>query len=221
MAQQDIRYDLNGLLLLDRERRGRMRRWPPTATGWPLPRAWPRTAPRRIPPGSHHPAAQDRCSELSNACSSDGDEPVTACEIGAHAGASPASATCRHRQSKVVARQFPDYNRVIPAGAAERRLEVAREDPARLPCSRAAILLREVAQGCVCVGGADGRLAVSCSNTDQEEAAGGGSRSTTSGDVASTSASTSPYLLDVPRRTSVSDDRHPRPRAMPELELRL
>ena len=32
MAQQDIRYYLNGMLLVDRQGR-RCRRWPPTATG--------------------------------------------------------------------------------------------------------------------------------------------------------------------------------------------
>jgi DNA polymerase-3 subunit beta len=69
--------------------------------------------------------------------------------------------------SKLVEGKFPDYQRVIPQGY-KNSFEISREE--LIGClSRAAILTNEKFKGVRCVVG-DGSLKISCTNTDQEEA---------------------------------------------------
>ena len=69
--------------------------------------------------------------------------------------------------SKLVEGKFPDYNRVIPSGY-KNMFSIAREE--LIGClQRAAILTNEKFKGVRCVVG-DGSLKISCTNTDQEEA---------------------------------------------------
>jgi DNA polymerase III subunit beta len=69
--------------------------------------------------------------------------------------------------SKLVEGKFPDYNRVIPQGY-KNAFSIAREE--LIGClQRAAILTNEKFKGVRCVVG-DGSLKISCTNTDQEEA---------------------------------------------------
>ena len=69
--------------------------------------------------------------------------------------------------SKLVEGKFPDYNRVIPTGY-KNNFSISREE--LIGClQRAAILTNEKFKGVRCVVG-DGSLKISCTNTDQEEA---------------------------------------------------
>lgn len=69
--------------------------------------------------------------------------------------------------SKLVEGKFPDYNRVIPSGY-KNSFEISREE--LIGClTRAAILTNEKFKGVRCVVG-DNSLKISCTNTDQEEA---------------------------------------------------
>jgi DNA polymerase-3 subunit beta len=69
--------------------------------------------------------------------------------------------------SKLVEGKFPDYQRVIPQGY-KNHFNISREE--LIGClSRAAILTNEKFKGVRCVVG-DGSLKISCTNTDQEEA---------------------------------------------------
>ncbi|HEY4374296.1 MAG TPA: DNA polymerase III subunit beta [Burkholderiales bacterium] len=69
--------------------------------------------------------------------------------------------------SKLVEGKFPDYNRVIPQGY-KNKFEISREE--LIGClARAAILTNEKFKGVRCVVG-DNSLKISCTNTDQEEA---------------------------------------------------
>ena len=69
--------------------------------------------------------------------------------------------------SKLVEGKFPDYNRVIPSGY-KNGFDISREE--LIGClTRAAILTNEKFKGVRCVVG-DGSLKISCTNTDQEEA---------------------------------------------------
>ena len=69
--------------------------------------------------------------------------------------------------SKLVEGKFPDYNRVIPSGY-KNAFDISREE--LIGClTRAAILTNEKFKGVRCVVG-DGSLKISCTNTDQEEA---------------------------------------------------
>ena len=69
--------------------------------------------------------------------------------------------------SKLVEGKFPDYNRVIPSGY-KNSFDISREE--LIGClTRAAILTNEKFKGVRCVIG-DGSLKISCTNTDQEEA---------------------------------------------------
>ena len=69
--------------------------------------------------------------------------------------------------SKLVEGKFPDYNRVIPSGY-KNGFDISREE--LIGClTRAAILTNEKFKGVRCVVG-DGTLKISCTNTDQEEA---------------------------------------------------
>lgn len=69
--------------------------------------------------------------------------------------------------SKLVEGKFPDYNRVIPQGY-KNSFQISREELIG-SLSRAAILTNEKFKGVRCVV-ADGSLKISCTNTDQEEA---------------------------------------------------
>ncbi|MDB5804857.1 MAG: dnaN [Betaproteobacteria bacterium] len=69
--------------------------------------------------------------------------------------------------SKLVEGKFPDYNRVIPQGY-KNHFSISREE--LIGClARAAILTNEKFKGVRCVV-ADNSLKISCTNTDQEEA---------------------------------------------------
>ena len=69
--------------------------------------------------------------------------------------------------SKLVEGKFPDYQRVIPQGY-KNSFDISREE--LIGClSRAAILTNEKFKGVRCVVG-EGSLKISCTNTDQEEA---------------------------------------------------
>jgi DNA polymerase-3 subunit beta len=69
--------------------------------------------------------------------------------------------------SKLVEGKFPDYNRVIPSGY-KNAFEINREE--LIGClTRAAILTNEKFKGVRCIVG-DNSLKISCTNTDQEEA---------------------------------------------------
>ena len=69
--------------------------------------------------------------------------------------------------SKLVEGKFPDYNRVIPTGY-KNAFDISREE--LIGClTRAAILTNEKFKGVRCIVG-DNSLKISCTNTDQEEA---------------------------------------------------
>jgi len=69
--------------------------------------------------------------------------------------------------SKLVEGKFPDYQRVIPQGY-KNSFDISREE--LIGClTRAAILTNEKFKGVRCVVG-EGSLKISCTNTDQEEA---------------------------------------------------
>ena len=69
--------------------------------------------------------------------------------------------------SKLVEGKFPDYQRVIPSGY-KNKFEISRDE--LIGClTRAAILTNEKFKGVRCVVG-EGSLKISCTNTDQEEA---------------------------------------------------
>jgi DNA polymerase-3 subunit beta len=160
MAQQDIRYYLNGLLL---DQAGDVVRLVATdghrlaycegrAEGAPEGSATSTILPRKL------------VQELSRLLS-DGDEPVTL-QIGAQQVR--ASFGDIRIASKVIDGKFPDYNRVIPQDQ-PRNVDVARS--LLLDALRRAEILSNDKFRSVRLVLDEGRLGVSCSNSEQEEAA--------------------------------------------------
>ena len=159
MAQQDIRYYLNGLLLVVEERQPASSS-PPTATGSRSPRIKLGGGPAA--PGSD-PAAQDRARALEAARRQRRRGDASSFPPTRRASA---SATIE-LVSKLVDGKFPDYTRVIPTGH-KNRLQIERE-PLRQALQRAAILSNEKFRGVRWVL-ADGSLKIVSTNTEQEEA---------------------------------------------------
>jgi DNA polymerase-3 subunit beta len=157
MAQQDIRYYLNGLLMVVEDRSLKL-----VATdGHRLALATPgldADLPR-------HEVIVPRKTvlELSKLLG-DGDQPVTV-ELSATQAAFSFGSV--ELVSKLVDGKFPDYTRVIPTQH-KNRLQVGRE-PLRQALLRAAILSNEKFRGVRWVL-ADGSLKIVSSNAEQEEA---------------------------------------------------
>ena len=157
MAQQDIRYYLNGMLLvIDKgslqavATDGHRLSWASIATGGDYTRAEV-ILPRKT------------VLELSKLLE-DSDAPVTIDLLANQARFRFGSVEL---VSKVVDGKFPDYNRVIPAGHGKR---IELERAALLSAlQRAAILSNEKFRGVRLVLG-EGQLRIICTNSEQEEA---------------------------------------------------
>lgn len=157
MAQQDIRYYLNGLLMVVEDGELRL-----VATdGHRL--AFAAMALEAKLPRQEAIVPRKTVLELAKLLA-ESDEEVRVELSGTQAAFSFGSIEL---VSKLVDGKFPDYTRVIPAGN-RNRLTVARE-PLRQALARAAILSNEKFRGVRLVLG-DGTLKVVSSNTDQEEA---------------------------------------------------
>jgi DNA polymerase III subunit beta len=157
MAQQDIRYYLNGMLLvIDKgslqavATDGHRLSWASIATGGDYPRAEV-ILPRKT------------VLELSKLLE-DSDAPVT---IDLLANQARFRFGNVELVSKVVDGKFPDYNRVIPAGHGK-RIELERAGLLSA-LQRAAILSNEKFRGVRLVLG-EGQLRIICTNSEQEEA---------------------------------------------------
>jgi DNA polymerase-3 subunit beta len=157
MAQQDIRYYLNGLLMVVEDGELRL-----VATdGHRL--AYAAMALEAKLPRQEAIVPRKTVLELARLLS-DSDEEVRVELSGTQAAFSFGSIEL---VSKLIDGKFPDYARVIPTGN-RNRLTVARE-PLRQALARAAILSNEKFRGVRLVLG-DGSLRVVSTNTDQEEA---------------------------------------------------
>jgi len=157
MAQQDIRYYLNGLLMVVEERSlklvatdGHRLAFASLKLGADLPRLEV-IVPRKT------------VLELGKLLA-DSDDPVRIELSATQAGFSFGSVDL---VSKLIDGKFPDYTRVIPAGH-KNRLQVGRE-PLRQALLRAAILSNEKFRGVRWVLG-EGALKIVSSNAEQEEA---------------------------------------------------
>ncbi len=157
MAQQDIRYYLNGMLLvIDRNQLqavatdGHRLSWASLAIGADYPRREV-ILPRKT------------VLELGKLLA-DVDDPVTLDILGNQVRFGFANVEL---VSKVVDGKFPDYNRVIPTGHAK-KIELPR-DELLAALQRAAILSNEKFRGVRLVLGPD-QLKIICSNSEQEEA---------------------------------------------------
>jgi len=157
MAQQDIRYYLNGMLLvIDRNHLqavatdGHRLSWASLAIGGDFPRREV-ILPRKT------------VLELGKLLA-DVDDPVTLDVLGNQVRFGFANVEL---VSKVVDGKFPDYNRVIPTGHAK-LIELPRDD-LLAALQRAAILSNEKFRGVRLVLGPD-QLKIICSNSEQEEA---------------------------------------------------
>ena len=157
MAQQDIRYYLNGMLLvIDRNQLqavatdGHRLSWASLAIGGDYPRREV-ILPRKT------------VLELGKLLA-DVDDPVTLDILGNQVRFGFANVEL---VSKVVDGKFPDYNRVIPTGHAK-KIELPR-DELLAALQRAAILSNEKFRGVRLVLGPD-QLKIICSNSEQEEA---------------------------------------------------
>jgi len=157
MAQQDIRYYLNGMLLvIDKgslqavATDGHRLSWASVATGGDYTRAEV-ILPRKT------------VLELSKLLE-DSDAPVT---IDLLANQARFRFGNVELVSKVVDGKFPDYNRVIPAGHGK-RIELERAGLLSA-LQRAAILSNEKFRGVRLVLG-EGQLRIICTNSEQEEA---------------------------------------------------
>jgi DNA polymerase-3 subunit beta len=157
MAQQDIRYYLNGLLMVVEDRSlklvatdGHRLAYAALKLGADLPRQEV-IVPRKT------------VLELSKLLA-DNDDPVKI-ELSATQAAFSFGAV--ELVSKLIDGKFPDYTRVIPTGH-KNRLEIERES-LRQALLRAAILSNEKFRGVRWVL-ADGSLKIVSSNAEQEEA---------------------------------------------------
>ena len=157
MAQQDIRYYLNGLLMVVEEKTlklvatdGHRLAYASTELGEDLPRQ-EAIVPRKT------------VLELAKLLG-DGDEPV-AIELSAAQAAFSFGAI--ELVSKLIDGKFPDYTRVIPTGH-KNRMQASR-DPLRQALQRAAILSNEKFRGVRWVL-SEGSLKIVSSNAEQEEA---------------------------------------------------
>jgi DNA polymerase-3 subunit beta len=157
MAQQDIRYYLNGLLMIVEDGSLKL-----VATDGH------RLAYAALKLGAHLPRQEvivPRKTVLElNKLLADSDAPVKV-EIAATQAAFSFGAV--ELVSKLIDGKFPDYTRVIPASH-KNRLQAARE-PLRQALQRAAILSNEKFRGVRWVLG-DGALKIVSSNAEQEEA---------------------------------------------------
>ncbi|MBL8382180.1 MAG: DNA polymerase III subunit beta [Burkholderiales bacterium] len=157
MAQQDIRYYLNGLLLIVDKGQARV-----VATdGHRL--AFAALAVATDLERQEVIIPRKTVIELERLLE-DGDEPI-------RIDLAPTQVRFQFGNvelvSKLVEGKFPDYQRVIPQGY-KNQFSIAREE--LIGClQRAAILTNEKFKGVRCVVG-DGSLKISCTNTDQEEA---------------------------------------------------
>jgi len=157
MAQQDIRYYLNGLLMVVGARQVRL-----VATdGHRL--AYSAMALDAEPPPQEVIIPRKTVTELGKLLA-DSDEPVNVEISGTQAAFSFGSIEL---VSKLVDGKFPDYTRVIPTGH-KNKLTIERES-LRQALSRAAILSNEKFRGVRWVLTQDSLKIVS-SNTEQEEA---------------------------------------------------
>jgi DNA polymerase III subunit beta len=157
MAQQDIRYYLNGLLVIVDKNQLKV-----VATdGHRLAFA----ATTISSESERHEVIVPRKTiiELERLLE-DSDEPV---KIDIAAQQVRFSFSNIELVSKLVEGKFPDYQRVIPSGY-KNKFDIAREHLVG-SLSRAAILTNEKFKGVRCVL-SDDSLKVSCTNTDQEEA---------------------------------------------------
>jgi DNA polymerase-3 subunit beta len=157
MAQQDIRYYLNGLLMVVEDRSlklvatdGHRLAYAALKLGADLPRQEV-IVPRKT------------VLELSKLLA-DNDDPV---KIELSASQAAFSFGAVELVSKLIDGKFPDYTRVIPTGH-KNRLEIERES-LRQALLRAAILSNEKFRGVRWVL-ADGSLKIVSSNAEQEEA---------------------------------------------------
>jgi DNA polymerase-3 subunit beta len=156
MAQQDIRYYLNGMLLVVDS--GSLQTVPPTVTGF-------RTKPRG--PGQLHAPGvilpRKTVLELGKLLE-DSDSELT---IDLLANQVRFRFANIELVSKVVDGKFPDYNRVIPTGHSK-QIELSRTELLQA-LQRAAILSNEKFRGVRIVLGND-ELKIICTNSEQEEA---------------------------------------------------
>lgn len=160
MAQQDIRYYLNGLLL---DQTGETVRLVAT-DGHRLAYAEGRAEIAAQGTSSSTILPRKLVQELARLLG-DGDEPVTL-QIGAQQVR--ASFGDIRIASKVIDGKFPDYNRVIPQGQ-PKAVEVERT--LLLDALRRAEILSNDKLRSVRLMLESGKLGVSCTNTEQEEAA--------------------------------------------------
>ena len=157
MAQQDIRYYLNGLLMVVEDRSLKL-----VATdGHRLALATLKLA--SDVPRQEVIVPRKTVLELAKLLADSDDE--VAIELSATQAAFSFGSV--ELVSKLVDGKFPDYTRVIPQSH-KNRLQVARE-PLRQALARAAILSNEKFRGVRWVLG-DGSLKIVSSNADQEEA---------------------------------------------------
>jgi DNA polymerase-3 subunit beta len=157
MAQQDIRYYLNGLLMVVEDGQLKL-----VATdGHRLAYAGAALEPRV--PRQEVIVPRKTVLELAKLLA-DADDEVRV-EVSATQAVFAFGAV--ELVSKLIDGKFPDYTRVIPAGN-KNRLEVQRE-PLRQALQRAAILSNEKFRGVRLVL-TDGSLKIVSSNTEQEEA---------------------------------------------------
>ena len=157
MAQQDIRYYLNGLLLIAQ---GNLIRVVAT-DGHRLA-----FASAQIEASVEHQEViipRKTVIELERLLE-DSDEPI---KIDLAQAQVRFSFSNTELTSKLVEGKFPDYQRVIPTGY-KNKFDIKREDLIS-SLQRAAILTNDKFKGVRCVV-ADNSLKISCTNTDQEEA---------------------------------------------------
>ena len=159
MAQQDIRYYLNGMLLVDRQglAAGGGHRRPSAVVGEHRRR-------RRLHAPGSDPAAQDgaRARQAARPTA------TTRSRIDILANQVRFRFGNVELVSKVVDGKFPDYNRVIPVGPHASTIELDRAE-LLAALQRAAILSNEKFRGVRLVLAAD-QLKIICTNSEQEEA---------------------------------------------------
>ena len=157
MAQQDVRYYLNGLLL-ETERKNaalrRDRRPPPGAVGG-------RARSARDARRADHRAAQGR-ARAQRLLDGDGDV-----ELALGANHIRVKLDGVRLTSKLIDGRFPDYARVIPIGAEER--DQGRPQPAAAALQRTAILSNEKYRG-VRLELSPNSVVLQANNPEQEEA---------------------------------------------------
>jgi DNA polymerase-3 subunit beta len=164
MAQQDVRYYLNGLLFETREG-GRLRLV--GTDGHRLAICETQVEADRLPAEGPHQAILPRKGVLELLRL--GTEPGERVRVEIGAQALRVSAGLTRLSSRLVEGRFPEYERVVPDPAVWNRHVVAEREPLRQGLVRAAILANERYRA-VRLNLEAGRLRIQAENAEQEEA---------------------------------------------------